>query len=458
MSTFNVDKILTGEIDDHSDMVLTERIRYLLDNPTSENHQLATRILNEFPFWYGTNKKMVYWTENHFIMHTSNQYLLYLYTNQLIPTHVKQQLDAFLDSRLELGISEFFSPVYLPMTIGALLNIYDYSPEDTTKDKIKTILDRIAFDTMTGILKTNDPNVSSLFVASARSYARHRLQSTDNTINLWVQFLISKKKYGFNPDKGILSVVLPKTSYIPPSFKKYKDGRFQIHLTKSGSQVQDWILRQNYNNDIKGTLLLTYGIYIPSLFRGLKFQINFFKSVSLFDYPDFKSFRFIKNIPQFILLPILKMLSETFLYSKTKMTWLTDAKMVIYRKGRIVLSFLERYHEGMEGAQQLVWALNLDTVPIYVQTKTNDKPVDRDEPIQNACLPRITFTEEEFKASYRGIVGKCGVKPTILFPKDKLEITDLGNGWKEYKRNNSAVYIRLSNSIFRLRFSKPVLT
>jgi hypothetical protein len=148
------------------------RILYLQLNESLEKEaikELQNKIIHafeEFPFWpipgIRNMDKICFWSENHLFMTLSGAYLYYQYLNlhdhqprhDWEYQHIEcQMLEKYLIGHLHhqfQGMYETNSHVYLPYSMIALLNLYDFAMNMEIKCKAEQILDRIVYQLMLG--------------------------------------------------------------------------------------------------------------------------------------------------------------------------------------------------------------------------------------------------------------------------------------------------------------------
>lgn len=137
--------------------------------------ELMDRICNclaQFPFWppkYNTDSAahqsnlndLVFWSENHLFMTLGSAYLLYQFQaersqrgdewHQEIECRLLEKyLDVHCDPLFPGGTYEVNSHVYLPYSLSALLNLYDFAKDDSVRLRAEKIIDRISYQLMLG--------------------------------------------------------------------------------------------------------------------------------------------------------------------------------------------------------------------------------------------------------------------------------------------------------------------
>lgn len=195
-------------VNEKADFVLIKLIR-LLFFPVDELAEAQTRVeqaLVSFPFWihkdkdagqYGPIEKITFWSENHTFMFLSSAHLFYQRAKKkglacLAGEHEEKLLRAYLDAHVAFGgVYEVLSCTYLPYTINSLLNLFDFSDDETIREKAHLLLDKIISQLL---LVCNEGGVCNLS-ASARQFPAFRFRNTDHNVNQLIQLCT-----GVSPD------------------------------------------------------------------------------------------------------------------------------------------------------------------------------------------------------------------------------------------------------------------
>lgn len=228
-----------------SDFSVIQLIRFLfLDHVDTRPHRDGVgRILQNFSFWTGKAKDdsrrramehTIFWSENHIFMYLSSAYLFHQYlstgtstSNQpntnTCPTlasscvnhHDCNQLLIYLESHTHpkfQGVYEVLSCTYLPWTICALLNLYDYARDENVRHHAKLILDNIV--TTFCLVATKD-GICNL-TASARQYQDLRTKTWNHNITLLIILITGVIYDPMDVKPSPLGDFLATSSYQPP--------------------------------------------------------------------------------------------------------------------------------------------------------------------------------------------------------------------------------------------------
>eukprot|EP01031_Cornospumella_fuschlensis_P027992 gene27992-33803_t len=132
--------------------------------------QRICSALSSFPFWPASDDKtsqnvddIVFWSENHLFMTLGSAHLFYQYHATV---HGKQSpnYNAFVEQAFRKylalhlhpkfgGVYEANSHVYLPYTMAALLNLYDFSKDESVRQQAEALIDLI----VQRLMLTTDP-------------------------------------------------------------------------------------------------------------------------------------------------------------------------------------------------------------------------------------------------------------------------------------------------------------
>ena len=149
---------------DCADFVLAGIIRLyyqLIDNNllSDDFKEAAKRTILGFKYWPDEPgvDSMCYWTENHHILFSSCEYLAgqlfkdEIFTNSGMTgkekmAKAKQRLDKWIELRFYTGFNEWLSNVYYDEDFTPLLNLLDFSEDETLANKSKVIINLLLYD------------------------------------------------------------------------------------------------------------------------------------------------------------------------------------------------------------------------------------------------------------------------------------------------------------------------
>lgn len=143
--------VLTTET---ADFRITSLIRVLFLTDGEYDDQILP-VLNSVPYWLPdpTGPDRQYWSENHMVMWMSADWLLHeKYGRDIRPT-LRQMLVKWLDMKIEYGFYEYFSPIYYPFTMSAMMNLTAFSEDEEIRSKAEQAASRMLHDVL---LMVND--------------------------------------------------------------------------------------------------------------------------------------------------------------------------------------------------------------------------------------------------------------------------------------------------------------
>jgi hypothetical protein len=229
-------------------------------NPHREQ---VERALADFSFWTGDTEidsrrmameKTIFWSENHTFMYLSSAYLFHQHlidsSSPLLATSCvnysdRDRLLIYLESHCHPkfnGVYEVLSCTYLPWTICALLNLFDFAKEPKIRDLSRLLLDNII--TTFCLVSTRD-GICNL-TASTRQYLDLRTKTWGHNINQLMFLITGKTTDPLCPKPSPLGDFLATSfSYLPPEdiLERYFEFHGSIekkkmnHLTKETREV-----------------------------------------------------------------------------------------------------------------------------------------------------------------------------------------------------------------------------
>lgn len=144
--------------------------------PLEDVKTLIANKLSSFPFWVngeatkGEFDKMVFWSENHAIMFLSSAHLFHSYAKKMglscrCSDREERLLRIYLRAHLSFsGVYEVMSVVYLPYTMSALLNLFDFSTDEAVRSDAKALIDIIVHQLMLCCTDTGVVNLSGKYI------------------------------------------------------------------------------------------------------------------------------------------------------------------------------------------------------------------------------------------------------------------------------------------------------
>ncbi len=278
----------SGEFD--FDLIQIVRVFYFSNGEYEA--QLLPGILAG-PNWLSPNElKRVYWSENHIIMWTSSAYLLeQKYGNVLIPD-AKKLVEHWLDLKINYGFYEYFSSVYLPFTLSAVLNLVDFSEDPVIQQKAVLVANRLLKEVL---MVSNDKGVyyqSSGRTAYAPGEANVFQSPYGSSIHNLIYMLTG---FGDTPKTANASAFLATSTLnvkdIVESWKSKQDTIYSFgHTLSEGFAINSVLSPVN-----KTIFQWSSGAYFHPDVATQTFSL--IKDYNLWDHKEFEEFKTFKNVP-----------------------------------------------------------------------------------------------------------------------------------------------------------------
>lgn len=348
------------------------------------------KALSGFPFWPSDAKaqrnfdKIVFWSENHLLMTLGSAYLYHQYklnpeaksaepaTKEIILSELNKSLETRLlkvylraHCRPEFnGVYEVNSTVYLPYSLSALFNLYDFAVDPEIKSLAHTIIDGIIYHVM---LCTTSTGVSNLS-AGARCFTRTRLRTHGHNINQLINVIL-----GTSPDKPSPSAI---TDYIltttwRPNFPEVRRALEFNNFQRVQLSHPTHITRELYIREAEKE-----GVPVSEL-------VPFYWSAGLVTHPEYvgetRAFQTQKGMEKNEHLSALD-LEKFYLWGSMKGSMAryctiskgqmyTDIELNVYKQPQhgLLLTSFEKFNPHCASFQQLPWIANVSGVGVWSQ-------------------------------------------------------------------------------------------
>ncbi len=346
-------------------------------------------VLGEMPMWLNQGDSIRnYWTENHMIMWMSSEWLLHERYDKAIDSTLYPRLIKYLELKNEHGFYEFFSSVYAPYTLSGLLNLYDFTEDQTIKNLAMQVAQRLLKD----ILKPTT-SLGVYFPAAGRNYPEKYRTAYGQNHNGLIYLLTG---LGETPSGASHSGSFLATSNLPvddviASWTPYLDTSIQIgHPIESSFDILSDL-------STRDRLLFqwTFGGYFHPLIAEESFDL--LTEYDIWKHKDWGVFQPLSFIsPNSIqgLAEELNVLS----YS----SGLTGHNLRIFKNNAVALISTPELWKGKAGFQQWPFAVTVGTTAVYIQAgKVTENWNDRDRNVQNSHLPHVEQNKNLALIMYR---------------------------------------------------------
>lgn len=365
----------SGEFD--FDLIQIVRVFYFSNGEYEA--QLLPGILAG-PNWLSPNElKRVYWSENHIIMWTSSAYLLeQKYGNVLIPD-AKKLVEHWLDLKINYGFYEYFSSVYLPFTLSAVLNLVDFSEDPVIQQKAVLVANRLLKEVL---MVSNDKGVyyqSSGRTAYAPGEANVFQSPYGSSIHNLIYMLTG---FGDTPKTANASAFLATSTLnvkdIVESWKSKQDTIYSFgHTLSEGFAINSVLSPVN-----KTIFQWSSGAYFHPDVATQTFSL--IKDYNLWDHKEFEEFKTFKNVPV-QLIPAAAQIASSISTSSVN----TKAKIAIFKNKSVSLNSNQDFNKGKAGFQQVIWQATAGILPVYTKSGGPTDFIGGQQLTSNSTLPYI---------------------------------------------------------------------
>lgn len=366
----------SGEFD--FDLIQIVRLFYLSNGEYEP--QLLPAIVSG-PLWLTPNEKLrVYWSENHTIMWSSSAYLLEQKYGTVLLPDAEKIVEHWLDLKIQYGFYEFFSTVYFPFTVSAILNLVDFSENPIIQQKAELAANRILKDIL---MIANDKGV--YYPAGGRSsYAPGGGNEFVSPFGSSMQELIflltglGEAPRNASRSGAFLSTTKLNVKDIVESWKSKEDRIYSFgHTLKEGFEINSVLSRVN-----KTIFQWSSGAYFhPDVARQTFTLID---GYNLWDHKEFKDFALFKDVPVQL---VQTAASAASAISESSLLCMAD--VAIYKNKSVTLHSIQNYFKGKAGFQQCPWQATTGLLPVYTKSGGPTDFIGGEKLTSNSTLPYI---------------------------------------------------------------------
>lgn len=342
----------------------------------------AQVICDRFPFWFGpdTNRlSQVFWTENHMLAVLTSKYLLKRLAKGQTPEGLHEKLMSLLALKARAGMAEFMSAVYLPYSLGALLNLYDFAEDAQMKQYCEDIVHKVALQVAHVMLEDG-----SFVSPCGRTYKKFLTRTYGHHLQEFIAFIADfpVEQVGLVNGKrsSFLREIINTTTYRPDvlfyrAVTKIYGVQITLDVSPSRSDVMqlasEWI-QKGYRVHEVMCLLWSHGLYAPP--GKIKLLKQFVNECKLWAHPHFRAVQslvwMISSAPSSW---IRSLATSAFVEYYRKGSDLTGAKLTVYREPGVLLASLVGYNHGFAAFQQWPWVVNLAGTPVWATLQKKEK-------------------------------------------------------------------------------------
>jgi hypothetical protein len=382
----------TNNKDTDFNLLSLMRLLYLSQTNHIQHEDIYTKCKELFKnekFWLSKNEQyQCYWSENHMICYLSSWYLWNQFNN-ISDDHCELLLKTYLTMKMKYYFYEFFSQVYNMYTLSALLNIYDFTANETIKELSKKCILLLLQQFSEVINQTG-----TMYCSSGRTYNRYKVVSDGNNCNKLMYLLTGlSNENSISPIGTFFATTsfIPIMDYITPYHKNYEKTYMISHADNDFKKI--------YNNlsFVDRTLFQwSAGNYFNP--ENVDDTVKLINDYNLWGHAHFKLDPY-KTILSVIPKEVIVSSCNTF-KAVTDGSKLCDVNYHIYNNHYITLTCIENYNRGKMGAQQFPWVANIGGVSVFTQSGKITTLGDLHEVIGNSNLPSIKQVKNILMAMY----------------------------------------------------------
>ena len=361
------------------DFDLIEIVRVFYFSNGEYEPQLLPGILAGANWLTPNELKRVYWSENHIIMWCTSAYLLEQKYGVSINPDAKKMVEHWLDLKINYGFYEYFSSVYLPFTLSAVLNLVDFSEDPVIQQKAVLVANRLLKEVL---MVSNNKGV--FYQASGRtSYAPGEINVFESQYGNNIHNLIYMLT-GFGPaPKNARAATFLATSTldvkdIVESWKSKQDTIYSF-----GHSLTDGFTINSVLSPINKTIFQwSSGAYFHPDVATQTFSL--IKNYNLWDHKEFSDFKMFQDIP-IQLVPAAAQVGASLSTSSVN----TQAKIAIFKNKSVSLNSNQDFFKGKAGFQQVPWQATAGVLPVYTKSGGPTDFIGGDKLTSNSTLPYI---------------------------------------------------------------------
>jgi hypothetical protein len=332
------------------------------------------------PNWLTPNElKRVYWSENHIIMWTSSAYLLEQKYGVIVNPDAKQLVEHWLDLKINYGFYEYFSSVYFPFTLSAVLNLVDFAEDPVIQQKAVLVANRLLKEVL---MVSNNKGI--YYQSSGRtSYAPGDLNVFQSPYKSSIQSLIYMLTgFGDSPNTAnawaFLATSTLNVKDIVESWKSKQDTIYSFgHTLAEGFAINSVLSPKN-----KTIFQWSSGAYFDPAVATQTFSL--IKDYNLWDHKEFLDFKVFKDVP-IQLIPAAAQIGASISTSSVN----TKAKIAMFKNKSVSLHSNQDFFKGKAGFQQVIWQATAGILPVYTKSGGPTDFIGGQKLTSNSTLPYI---------------------------------------------------------------------
>lgn len=451
--------------------------KYWVDQKTPLVPELVLENDNSF-----FDNQNLYFTENHFILNMSSDYLVRQHFGLAIPEDLKKRIEHYLYLRTVYGYTEFFSPIYFGITLGGLLNLYDFVEDPAIREKAKLAVERLLLDNLKLVTENG-----AFFGATTRAQPKY-YKGMQSRSTFWIVAgkgqVIDAHGQRAKPishyDTSVYFFDGPfiSTSDIDLAEVVSKREETEYHEQwNQGYHIEDrHEVHKGVSNDERTFFQISAGYLIGDGAGG-----DSLHAVRRWKLLGAEGFNDVLDLIEPLLAKIglrvdgilsqIGQIVDSVIAPYASSMGRPDASLEIYKNQNIALMSAENYFEGAMGAQQFPWVATVEDIAVWTQAGPDEdwnqahvmfglKP---GKDYQNAHLPLVSQEKNVALISYNPLIPIWlslfkHRYVALYWPEENFDFTETVypencspvKGWLLGKRNESYIAVLGASATKRL--------
>ena len=425
-----VDELLENyRSSDKADFTLIKLIRIL--NLSDEYDEQITNgiIASDVPLWLESGEESyIYWSENHMIMWLSSAWLLNEHHQSAIDPLLRQRLVHFLELKNNYGFYEFLSPNYFPYTMSALLNLADFSGDETIKALATGAVKRLLSEVLWA---TNDLGV--FFPAAGRSNTGKYLNAYTGNHSKIIYVLTG---LGHETDSASAGSAFISTTEV--DMTDVIESRTEVeNISISNGHGINAAVNTSLSKQDRVLFQWSFGGYFhPDTWSDTFWAID--------DYYSLQQHQSFKDV-----VTPLRLLGKNLTPTFTRGSNLSNLNVDIYKNKSVVLSSLENHYGGYMGFQTWPWVATVEDIAIWSQSGKVESFNSRSSQTNNTHLPKVIQQDNLLMVIYwpnseinaGDVFANLDTDVSLHWPSDSFDETQENGRWIIGRKNNAYIAV-----------------
>lgn len=443
-------------------MILMIRVFYLLPENSPERKSFQDRLTlvwKDTDFWIKPDETaQCFWSENHMICYLSTAFLWSQVGGTVQPVDkatIEKLLRKYLTVKIKYGFYEAFSQVYNMYTFSAIINIYDFTPENSEWRLLaKQCMNKLVREFLS---ITN--SMGGVYCSAGRTYNSFKTNNSDLNFNKFLYLYTNlNKESNISPVGSFIA----SSSYFPDIeiFEQNYTSNYENVITLSHSPTDFNFIYQELSTRDRTMFQWSAGCYFDRY--QVADTIKMLTEYNLWDHSHFSLDNYstiIKLFPKSLLAS-----ASDKIDAFTEGSILCDMKYHIYHHDDVILTSFEKYNYGKLGAQQFPWVANVGNVPIFTQAGKIIQVGNLNEAIGNSNLPWIVQSGPMVLIAYQpdSIIKSLSEKANLdlniylQWPITLLDEQVVLDNWRFGRKGNNYIGVLSSHKLIERNNSEEI--